>query len=62
MFVHEIVVGSMKANGRVAKNCLGRVFKFQVGCFYYNCNRRAHLEFKTLPWLSLVTFPIWEKR
>jgi hypothetical protein len=32
------IPGSAKANGREPKSCLGRVFNFKFGCFYYECN------------------------
>ncbi len=30
--------GSAKTNGREPKSCLGRVFKFKLGCFCYGCH------------------------
>ncbi len=32
---------SMKAKGRDPKNCLGQVFNFNLGCFWYMCNCMA---------------------
>ncbi len=31
-------LGSTKRNGRESKRCLGRVFKLELGCFYFGCN------------------------
>ncbi len=33
---------SSKANGRELRSCLGRVFKFKLSCFCYECNFMAY--------------------
>ncbi len=46
-----VIVGCTKINGRKNKSCLGQVFNFKIGCFYYERNfmayTRPRLEMKT---------------
>ncbi len=50
-----VIVGCTKANGRKTKSCLGQVFNFKIGCFYYECNFMVHTY--TRPRLELKTQP-----
>ncbi len=50
-------MGSVKANGREPKTCLGRVFNYKLGCFddvylFNYVDIRPHLSLKTQPRFS----------
>ncbi len=55
------VPGSVKANGREPKSCLGQVFNYKLGCFdgmhiLICADARPHLELKTRPRFCPVSF------
>jgi hypothetical protein len=55
--------GSVKANGRVNKTCLGRVFNYKLGCFgdvhvLNYVDACPHLKLKTRPRFSPVSLSL----